>query len=55
MFFALQCVTFTRRKRCTALVKFTISRTSMVTVFCPGHGPLTTVGEEKAHNPFFAA
>lgn len=25
------------------------------TVICPGHGPLTTVGEEKKHNPFFAA
>jgi glyoxylase-like metal-dependent hydrolase (beta-lactamase superfamily II) len=24
------------------------------TVICPGHGPLTTVGEEKLHNPFFA-
>lgn len=24
------------------------------TVICPGHGPLTTVGEELAHNPFFA-
>jgi hydroxyacylglutathione hydrolase len=23
------------------------------TVVCPGHGPLTTVGEERAHNPFF--
>jgi len=23
------------------------------TVVCPGHGPLTTVGEEKQHNPFF--
>ncbi|MCE3236826.1 MAG: glyoxylase-like metal-dependent hydrolase, partial [Vampirovibrio sp.] len=23
------------------------------TVICPGHGPLTTIGEEKAHNPFF--
>lgn len=23
------------------------------TVLAPGHGPLTTVGEEKAHNPFF--
>ena len=23
------------------------------TVLCPGHGPLTTVGEEKQHNPFF--
>jgi glyoxylase-like metal-dependent hydrolase (beta-lactamase superfamily II) len=25
------------------------------TVLCPGHGPLTTVGEERLHNPFFAA
>ena len=25
------------------------------TVICPGHGPLTTVGEERAHNPFFPA
>lgn len=24
------------------------------TVLCPGHGPLTTVGEERRHNPFFA-
>ncbi len=24
------------------------------TILCPGHGPLTTVAEEKAHNPFFA-
>ena len=23
------------------------------TIVCPGHGPLTTVGEEKQHNPFF--
>ncbi len=23
------------------------------TVICPGHGPLTTVGEEKRYNPFF--
>jgi glyoxylase-like metal-dependent hydrolase (beta-lactamase superfamily II) len=23
------------------------------TVLCPGHGPLTTVSEEKAHNPFY--
>jgi hydroxyacylglutathione hydrolase len=23
------------------------------TILCPGHGPLTTVGEEKIHNPFF--
>ena len=23
------------------------------TIICPGHGPLTTVAEEKQHNPFF--
>lgn len=23
------------------------------TLLCPGHGPLTTVAEEKTHNPFF--
>ena len=23
------------------------------TVVCPGHGPMTTIGEEKAHNPFY--
>ena len=23
------------------------------TVICPGHGPLTTVGEQKRVNPFF--
>lgn len=25
------------------------------TILCPGHGPLTTVGEERRHNPFFAS
>lgn len=25
------------------------------TIICPGHGPLTTVGEQKTANPFFAA
>jgi hydroxyacylglutathione hydrolase len=25
------------------------------TILCPGHGPLTSVGEEQRHNPFFAA
>jgi glyoxylase-like metal-dependent hydrolase (beta-lactamase superfamily II) len=24
------------------------------TIICPGHGPMTSVGEEKRHNPFFA-
>ena len=23
------------------------------TIVCPGHGPMTTVGEEKANNPFY--
>jgi len=23
------------------------------TILCPGHGPLTTVGEQKLHNPFY--
>ena len=23
------------------------------TILCPGHGPMTTVGEERGHNPFF--
>jgi glyoxylase-like metal-dependent hydrolase (beta-lactamase superfamily II) len=26
---------------------------SDVTILCPGHGPLTTVLEEKTNNPFF--
>jgi glyoxylase-like metal-dependent hydrolase (beta-lactamase superfamily II) len=25
------------------------------TVLACGHGPLTTVGQEKRHNPFFAS
>ncbi len=25
------------------------------TLLCPGHGPLTTVGQEKASNPFFSS
>ena len=25
------------------------------TVVCPGHGPMTTVGEERQHNPFVGA
>lgn len=24
------------------------------TILCPGHGPMTSVAEEKVHNPFFA-
>lgn len=25
------------------------------TILCPGHGPMTTVADEKKHNPFYAA
>ena len=25
------------------------------TIICPGHGPMSSVGEEKRNNPFFAA
>jgi hydroxyacylglutathione hydrolase len=25
----------------------------LTTLICAGHGPFTTVAEEKAHNPFF--
>ena len=24
------------------------------TILCPGHGPMSTLGEEKEHNPFYA-
>jgi glyoxylase-like metal-dependent hydrolase (beta-lactamase superfamily II) len=24
------------------------------TILCPGHGPMTSVREEREHNPFFA-
>lgn len=24
------------------------------TIICPGHGPMSSVGEEKRNNPFFA-
>jgi glyoxylase-like metal-dependent hydrolase (beta-lactamase superfamily II) len=24
------------------------------TIICPGHGPMTTLGEERKNNPFFA-
>ena len=32
-----------------------ILRLPEATVLACGHGPLTTVGEEKRHNPFFSA
>ena len=38
----------------TAIRKSILSLGDEVTLF-PGHGPATTVSEEKAHNPFFAS
>lgn len=39
----------------TALANITdhIFALSDNTILCPGHGPLTTVAQEKRHNPFF--
>jgi len=34
-------------------VKFKLFALDDDTVVMPGHGPPTTIGEEKAHNPFF--
>ena len=34
-------------------VREQILRLPPETLLCPGHGPLTTVAEEKEHNPFF--
>ncbi len=34
-------------------VKEQILSLPVETLICPGHGPLTTVAEEKEHNPFF--
>ena len=36
-----------------ASVKFKLFALDDATVVMPGHGPPTTIGEEKAHNPFF--
>ncbi len=36
-----------------AKVRGEILSLSEDTLICPGHGPLTTVGEERANNPFF--
>lgn len=37
-----------------ARIREKILRLPGETILCPGHGPLTTVAFEKAHNPFFA-
>jgi len=36
-----------------AQVRTEILSLPVATLLCPGHGPLTTVAEEQAHNPFF--
>lgn len=36
-----------------ASVRFKLFTLDDTTVVMPGHGPPTTIGEEKAHNPFF--
>ncbi|MBM3890548.1 MAG: MBL fold metallo-hydrolase [Verrucomicrobia bacterium] len=33
-------------------VRETLLGMEEATILCPGHGPLTTVGQEKLHNPF---
>lgn len=42
---------FTEQHRNTSQKILTLARD---TVFAPGHGPLTTLVQEKQHNPFFA-
>ena len=34
-------------------VRFKLFALDDATVVAPGHGPPSTIGEEKAHNPFF--
>jgi glyoxylase-like metal-dependent hydrolase (beta-lactamase superfamily II) len=36
-----------------ASIRFKLFALDDATVVMPGHGPPTTIGEEKAHNPFF--
>ena len=43
-------VSFADALRCNREQLFTLPDD---TVICPGHGPMTTLGEEKAHNPFY--
>lgn len=43
-------VSFAQALECNRRELFTLPDE---TVVCPGHGPVTTIGEEKAHNPFY--
>lgn len=36
-----------------AAIRQNILQLPAETVLCPGHGPMTTVAEERRHNPFF--
>jgi len=40
------------RQQIEEIERVLLSRNSAVSIF-PGHGPVTTVGEERTHNPFF--
>jgi len=40
-------------KQCQAVKEKVLTLDDKVLLF-PGHGPATTVGEEKVHNPFFS-
>lgn len=43
-------VSFAEALECNRKELFTLPGDCIV---CPGHGPMTTIGEEKAHNPFY--
>ena len=43
-------VSFAQALECNRKELFTLPENCVV---CPGHGPVTSIGEEKAHNPFY--
>ncbi|MFV0337374.1 MAG: MBL fold metallo-hydrolase [Chthoniobacterales bacterium] len=43
-------ISYQQALECNARELFTLPDT---TIICPGHGPLTTLGEEKHNNPFY--
>jgi hydroxyacylglutathione hydrolase len=43
-------ISFAQALECNRKELFTLPDDSVV---CPGHGPMTTIGDEKAHNPFY--
>ena len=42
-----------RYRQALESIQTTVLKLSPETILLPGHGPLTTVAHEKAHNPFF--